>query len=395
MKKHGFIASWVKLASVFIACLVFFSCSKKMVNIKDYSYSVPTVLNDHIPVKSINDYRIDTALIAKLNKDIIDENLYNVHSILIFKDNALFYEKYLCGKDQHHGRNLGIIKHDIYTLHDARSISKSIVSACIGIAIQKELIKSVDDPIKTYLSEFFSDGDTKSGITIKNLLTMSSGLLWKEMGNYGGLLNDETKMDLSFNPVRFILNKKLVSNSGTSWNYSAGNTQLLAEIIKRVSGKNVYQFAKENLFEPLGIKNSEWTNLALKREPAAASGLRLTSRDLLKFGMLYKDRGSFNGNRLLDSNWIEKTMVAAIERPDLSYLNIASGGYGYQFWTYTFTIKNKTVNLVEAKGNGGQSIFICEQLNLIVVLTAGNYSKVESNQTTYKIIKDYVLPSVL
>ena len=103
--------------------------------------------------KSLKEYAIDTALILKLNRDISNGSLSNVHSVLIYKDSALFFEKYWRGKDERHGRSLGIVRHNIYTLHDVRSISKSIVSACIGIAIQKGLIEGVNQPIKTYLPE--------------------------------------------------------------------------------------------------------------------------------------------------------------------------------------------------------------------------------------------------
>ncbi|MEO6687240.1 MAG: serine hydrolase [Dyadobacter sp.] len=368
------------------------SCSKEIVNTKDYDYEIPANISDGIAVRDIKSYNIDSNLIARLNSDIINESIYNVHSVLIYKDSALFYEKYLCGKDEKHGKKLGIVHHDIYTLHDTRSISKSVVSACIGIAISKGLIQDENVPIKKYFS--CSDDDKKGNITIKDLLTMSSGLCWKEIGNYNGM-SDETKMDLKLNPIAFVLNKDLVAEPGSTWNYSAGNTQLLAEIIQKVSGKNICQFAEENLFRPLGITNKEWVDLTLKKIPAAASGLRLTSRELLKFGILYKDNGVFNITRIIDSNWIKASLSDHIQRPDLTALNLENGAYGYQFWTYRFNIKNKTVSVIEAKGNGGQSVFICKELNLVVVITAGNYGELQHNSIPYKILKEYVLNSIL
>jgi CubicO group peptidase (beta-lactamase class C family) len=372
--------------------LAFASCSKEIVNINNYDYEIPANISDGIAVRDIKSYNLDSSLIARLNRDIIDKTIYNVHSVLIYKDDALFYEKYLCGKDEKHGKNLGNIHHGIYTLHDTRSISKSIVSACIGIAISKGLIRDENVPIKKYFS--CADNDKKGSITIKDLLTMTSGLCWKEIGNYNGM-SDETKMDLSFNPVAFVLNKDLVAYPGSTWNYSAGNTQLLAEIIQKVSGKNICQFAEENLFRPLGITNREWVDLTLKKIPAAASGLRLTSRELLKFGILYKDNGVFNSARIVDSNWVKASLSDHIQRPDLTGMNLENGAYGYQFWTYRFNIKNKTVSITEAKGNGGQSVFICKELNLIVVITAGNYGKLQYNGIPYKILKDYILYSML
>lgn len=377
---------------LFLLAIAFASCSKEIVNTKNYNYEIPTNIGDGISVKDIQSYNIDTNLLSKLNRDLIDETIYNVHSVLIYKDSALFYEKYLCGKDQKHGLNLGIIPHGINTLHDTRSISKSIVSACIGIAISKGLIKDENVPIKNYFS--CSDNAKKGNITLRELLTMTSGLCWKEIGDYSGI-SDETKMDLSFDPISFVLKRDLVADPGSTWNYSAGNTQLLAEIIRKVSGKNIYAFAEENLFRPLGITKKEWVDLTMKKIPAAASGLRLTSRELLKFGILYKDNGVFNMTRIIDSNWIKKSISDQIQRPDLTSLSLENGAYGYQFWKYQFNIKNKRISITEAKGNGGQSVFICKELNLVVVITAGNYGKTQHNAIPYKILKDYILNSIL
>ncbi len=368
------------------------SCTKQIINPGDYNYEIPSDLNDGISVRDIKAYSIDTGLISALNKDLADEIIYNVHSLLIYKDNALFYEKYLCGADEKHGKKLGIIRHDINMLHDTRSVSKSIVSACVGIAIKKGLIKDENEPIKNFFS--CSVNDKKGNITIKDLLTMSSGLRWKEIGDYQGL-NDETKMDLSFDPASFVLNKDLVSEPGSTWTYSGGNTQLLAEIIYKVSGKNICEFAEENLFDPMGITDKEWINLTIKKIPAAASGLRLTSRGLLKFGILYKNDGVFNSVRLIDSTWVKKSLSDYIQRPDLTNLNLENGAYGYQFWIYEFNVKNKLVSVIEAKGNGGQSIFICKELDLVVVITAGNYGKIQHNSIPYKILKDYILNSMV
>lgn len=360
------------------------SCNKHNLNPKNYNYEIPQSISDGVPIRDINTYNLD--------EDLIDNEINNVHSVLIYKDDALFYEKYLCGKDEKHGKNLGKIKHSIYTLHDTRSVSKSVVSSCIGIAIKKGLIQNENESIKNYFPCL--ENNEKGEITIKDLLTMSSGFCWHEIGNYNGL-NDETKMDLNNDPISFVLKKDLITPPSLLWNYCGGNTQLLAEIIVKVSGQNICEFASENLFNPLLIDNMEWTKLKVKKIPAAASGLRLTSRSLLKFGMLYLNKGMFNNEQILDSNWVNKSLSNLIQRPDFSSLNLENGAYGYQFWTYEFNINNTTVNIVEAKGNGGQSIFLCRELNLVVVITAGNYGKSKYNKIPYQILKEYILKAIL
>lgn len=136
--------------------------------------------------------------------------------------------------------------------------------------------------------------DTVPVIQVNALLTVlaaprmvTSGLKWKDLGNYESIFNRETRMDLSFNPVKYILRRKLVALPSTVWNYSPGDTQLLTEIIQRATGLTIAQFADQFLFRTLGIHQFEWVNLTFKHISVAASDLRLTSLDLLKFGALY------------------------------------------------------------------------------------------------------------
>jgi CubicO group peptidase (beta-lactamase class C family) len=221
---------------------------------------------------------------------------------------------------------------------------------------------------------------------------MTSGLKWKEIGSYGSFFNSETQMDISFNPVRYILNRAIVAIPGTEWNYSAGNTQLLAEIIFRKSGMTIDKYADKYIFQPLGIHQCEWVNLTFRHIPAAASGLRLTSRDLMKFGLLYLHNGNWNGSQLLDSAWVKESFNSFVKRPDLSRYGIPAGGYGFQFWTSAYTVNGRMIEIAEAKGNGGQSIFFCKSLNLLLITTGGNYNKADSNP--YLILTRYILPAV-
>jgi CubicO group peptidase (beta-lactamase class C family) len=112
---------------------------------------------------------------------------------------------------------------------------------------------------------------------------------------------------------------------------------------------------------------------------------------MLKFGLLYVNKGQWNGVSIIDSNWVKQSFIAYINRPHLK-IKIRDGGYGYQFWTYNDTVKTKPFDIIEAKGNGGQSVFICKQLHLLVVTTAGNYNKPGDNP--YMMLTKYILPSI-
>ncbi len=374
-----------------ILCSTAPGCSQPCPNAVQYNFLQPAVLPDSIKTAAVRNTGIDSNLLCKMTKEVQSGSLSNVHSILVMKDNKLVYENYFPGKDQLHGRKLGCIEHTVYQLHDCRSVSKLVVSACIGIAIKKGFIKSVEDPVANYIPGIRDS--SKKIITIKHLLTMTAGLDWKEIGYYSSFFNSETQMDLRFNPIQYIIKKSTMAAPGTHWHYSGGNTQLLAEIIYRQSGLNIFQFASEYLFTPLSIQNSEWVRLSLKNIPAAASGLRLSSRDMLKLGQLYLNKGNWYGNQMLDSAWIEQSFTSFIERPDLSNYKIKNGGYGFQCWIYKDTINNQPLKIIEAKGNGGQSIFICNQLQLLVVTTGGNYNKADDNPCT--VLYKYILPSLM
>jgi CubicO group peptidase (beta-lactamase class C family) len=360
----------------------------------NYVYTQPVQLNDGIKTGNLFNAKMDSSKIVKLTKLILTDTFPNIHSLLIVKDNKLVYENYFAGKDQVSGKKLGYIEHGINDLHDCRSISKSIVSACIGIALQKGLIKSVDEPVFNYFPEYKKFNDSvKDRITIRHLLTMTSGLKWNENISYANLGNSELRMDLSFNPIKYILKRKMVSAPGATWNYNGGGTQLLAEIIKKVSGLSIDNFAEKYLFGPLRINTYKWTHLVIKNEPAAASGLRLRSRDLLKFGLLYMNNGKWNDTLIISSDWVQQSLSALVNRPS-SKPNIAENGYGYQFWTYTAVINGKSIQIAEAKGNGGQSIFFCRSLNLLVVTTAGNYNQWDIANNTYAALVDYIIPAI-
>jgi CubicO group peptidase (beta-lactamase class C family) len=177
--------------------------------------------------------------------------------------------------------------------------------------------------------------------------------------------------------IGFVLSRELTAEPGTVWQYNGGTTELLAEIIRRVSGKNIHEFAKEFLFSPIGIARSEWTISPSTNSPAAASGLRLTSRDMLKFGILFLHDGMWGSQQIIPKEWVAESLRSHIARPD-------GGGYGYQFWILDYTIGGKSLTIPTAVGNGDQRIFIDKRNNLLVATTAGNYNQwdIENNASS-------------
>jgi CubicO group peptidase (beta-lactamase class C family) len=344
---------------------------------------------EEIQLASMAEVGIDSVLINKIDTAITKGTYPNIHSLLIVRDNKLVYEKYWLGKDEIWGDDLGITIHAKDSLHDIRSISKSIVSACIGIAIAQGKIKSVHQKVFDFFPEYSKlDTGMKSLLTIEHLLSMSSGLVWNEDLPYDNPENSEIRMTNSPNQVEYVLSQPMEALPGEKWKYNGGTTQLLAAIIEKTTGKKVDQFAREYLFQPLGTTTFQWIKYPGTDLPAAASGVRLQSRDLLKFGLLYYNGGKSKNKQVVPQEWIEESFQSHVQRPD-------GGSYGYQFWLWQDTINNKLTPIVACVGNGDQRIFFDKTHNLLVVTTAGNYNKWTIKKNVYALMKDYIYPALI
>ncbi len=341
----------------------------------------PDDLKDGIQTSTLEDVGINKVVINDIIGSINTGFYPNRHSLLIYKNDRLVLEKYFDGKDEKAwAGDIGIIRHDINTLHDLRSVTKSIVSSCIGIAISKGKIKSVDQRVFDFFPEYENlNIGTKKDLTIEHLLAMSSGLEWNEDIPYTNPENSEMVMTASEDPLAYILSRPMASLPGTTWKYNGGTTQLLAEIIKRVSGKSVAEFANENIFKKLGIKEYEWVQFPGTDNPIAASGLRLRTRDILKFGILYQNGGQWKGEQVVPQSWVDQSFTSRVPRP-------GGGGYGYQFWIFNDTIQGKTMTWPTAVGNGDQRIFFDKKNDLLVVMTAGNYNKWDIENNAHAIL---------
>ena len=345
--------------------------------------------DEGIPVASMAAMSIDSVVINKIDTAITNGTYPNIHSLLIVRNNKLVYEHYWPGQDQSWGDDLGIRTHGKDSLHDIRSISKSIVSTCVGIAIQQGKIKSIDQKVFDFFPEYKNlDTGLISSLTIKHLLTMSSGLRWNEEVPYDNPENSEIRMIRSSNQIEYVLSQPMEFPPGQVWKYNGGTTQLLAGIIEKTTGKKIEQFAKENLFQPLGITSFEWIKYDGTDLAAAASGLRLRSRDLLKFGLLYYNDGQYKDTQVISKKWVEESFQSHVQRP-------GGGSYGYQFWLWQDTINNQTLSMVACIGNGDQKILFDKKSGLLVVINAGNYNKWDIEKNTYALLKEYVYPALI
>ena len=358
-----------------------------------YSYVEPKQLPDGLPVDAMYKVGMDTGRIVALTKLILDNAYPNIHSLLILRHGKLVYENYFAGEDEiDGGAPVGYVNHGIDSLHDCRSVSKSFTSACVGIALKQGFIKSIDEPIFPYFKEYAKYFDSaKRKITIRHLLTMTSGLEWNEKVSYLDPGNSETQMDRSNDPISYILSRKVVATPGKVWNSSGASAALLGEIIRKVTGEKLDQYAAKNLFAPLGINKYDWRPMLYNNHVVAAAwGLRLRSRDLAKFGLLYMNYGKWGNTQLLDTDWVKHSLNSEVSRPS------APGkpqGYGFQFWVGLMEQPHYKTTIPSAIGNGGQCIFFWRDMDILLVFTGGNYNRTGKWNTTDDAF-GYLVPAV-
>jgi CubicO group peptidase (beta-lactamase class C family) len=316
--------------------------------------------------------------------------------MLIFKDNKLVLEEYFPGHrynyfgENHHG---DLTNWDGSKLHDIKSVSKSVTSTCIGIAIDNGFIKSVHQSIFDYLPEHQNlKIDGKEKITIEHLLTMTSGLEWNEWKEYLSSKSNDI-INIWFqekDPVSFVLEKPLKNNPGTSFTYSSGNTIVLGEIIKNATGMELDKFSEEYLFKPLGIDSSYWGERYSNGVIEAGGGLEITPRDMVKIGVMYLNNGVYNGKRILSKQWIENCTTAFANNKNIDIPGHDSGihSYSYSWWLKTYTNFGKKINMYHGVGWGGQEIIVLPELNTVVVFTGGNYT---ATIKVIEMLEEYIL----
>jgi CubicO group peptidase (beta-lactamase class C family) len=390
----------MKIKYIFLLLLIivlgniFFSCEEDpSSNPPDgsYIYTVPEETNDGWQTASLSSAGMNTSRLETLINKINNNTYREVHSVVIIKNDKLVFEEYFPGHDfDYTGQNFhgDYINFDRDTRHNTHSATKSFTSVLVGIAIEKGFIQSVDDKIFDYFPDYSSLIDPqKEKITIKHMLTMSSGLQWNEwdvsisQGNH-----DIVRFNQSPDPVYYLLSKPVITEPGTAYYYNGGGVDLLGEIVRKASGINVKSFSHTHLFSPLGITNYNWQTLYPSGITCCHGDVYITPRDMAKIGYLYLKKGMWNGTRIISEEWVNVSIQNHITPP----VNWAYG-YGYLWWLKRYHAGIHTYYSFNAEGWGGQQIIIIPSENMVVVFTGANYV---SNPPNDEIMNNYILPAL-
>jgi CubicO group peptidase (beta-lactamase class C family) len=315
---------------------------------------------------------MDPAVLDDLDT-IVPASYPQVRSVLVVRHGYLVVERYWQGVAASDG-------------HNSFSVTKSFVSALVGIALRDRRLRSLDQTVEELLADHLpATADPRlPQVTLKQLLTMTSGLAGDD-ALVGGKDGISDRMAQSRDWVRHILGRRLVTTPGASWAYSSDSSHLLSAIVADATGQSTMAFARAELFAPLGIatdnafepkvrdwppptqdelKAYEQATVAWPRDPQGyhygGGFLKLPARDLAKLGYLYLNGGQWDGTQVVPADY-----VAASTRPQSDPSQVP-GGYGYQWWVADATGHDS----FRAEGFGGQLVQVIPDLDLVVVITS-------------------------
>ena len=249
-------------------------------------------------------------------------------------------------------------------VHSLQSVTKSVTSALIGIAIGRGEIEGTLVPLLSFFDDYDLSGvdERLHRATLDELLTMRTGIEWHESDRPPDETNTTLQLEVSEDWIQFTLNQPMDADPGEKWVYNSGGSHLMSGVIKKSTGRYVDEYAEEHLFGPLGIRDYHWKKTP-KGLPDTEGGLYLEAEQLAKFGYLYLRGGTWDGQRILPEGWAERSTALQVE--DVS---TSGRGYGYQWWR----LDRDGVDVWAGLGFGGQHLLVLPEYDLIGVVNSWN-----------------------
>lgn len=325
---------------------------------------------------AVSSESFDTNSIKQL-KGAIEEGVFKkINSIIVLKEGKILIEEYFNGENRN-------------SLHDPRSVGKSFSSTLTGMEISDGFIKSETQTISDFykLNQFENFSHSKGKATIKDLLTMSSGFEGDdEVINSKG---NEENMYPTNDWVKFTLDLPYQDSLKEKWHYFTAGVILLGDILNKSAPNGLEKYADDKLFKPLGITNYKW-QYTPQNVPNTAGGIEMNALDFAKYGQLYKNGGTWNGQQILNKAWVEKTFTKQkqLTSRDSEY-------YGYLFWNKTYKANNKGYEAFYCAGNGGNYILIFKNEPLVIVITASAYGQYYAHSQVTEMLSKYILPAII
>ena len=341
-----------------------------------YHCAPPPALADGIPVGRPGPETVTCAVAAQIVNGVIDGTYPDVRSVLIYRKRALVVEEYFYGYDRERP-------------HQMRSLTKSVVSLLAGAAVDRGLL-SLDAPVLARLgyTSVANPDPRKARITLKHLLSNQSGLACDDHDDASP--GNEAKLYETPNWPRAFVDLPAVAEPGMVGRYCSFGILTAGRMIELAAGQPLPTFAQDVLFGPLAIRPHQWhwTFVLDRSQRTEYAQIYLRPRDMLKIGLLIRQKGKWKNRRVISKSWIEAA-VATQSRIDDS-------DYGLGIWHRWYGVQTsggeKRVETVMLSGNGGQKVYIVPSLELVAVFTGGDFN-VESPVNT--LMAQLLLPALL
>ena len=347
----------------------------------------PRAMNDGWQVASASSAGLSTERLQAMETAIRGGEFKKIGSIVIARHGKLVYENYFDGSDAS-------------ALRETRSATKSVTDILVGIAIDKGFLSGADATILSFFPDkqpVQNPDPRKAKITVEDFLTMSSLLECDDDNNFSR--GNEERMYLMEDWIQFTLDlpikgfapwvkKPKDSVYGRSFSYCTAGASTLSGVLERAAKMAVPEFAKKNLFAPLGIQKVDWkfSSIGLAQ---TGGGLAFQSRDLLKLGQLYLNGGTWNGARIVSEKWVKVSTQPHVRVEDQDDTE-----YGYLWWLKQFKSGEKSNRAFCMLGNGGNKVCVFPDLDVVAVITSTNYNTRGMHEQTEKLLTDYILASV-
>ncbi|WP_426439373.1 serine hydrolase domain-containing protein [Bradyrhizobium genosp. P] len=292
------------------------------------------------PVSTPEEQGMDSANLARLVENV---GTYKQDSLMIIRHGRIvaeaFYAPYVAGIS-----------------HDLRSVTKSVVGTLVGIEVQRGELDNANHAILDFFSDkpFANDDDIKRAMTVQHLLDMTSGIKWRERA----YTPDETIMQMYRSPdrARFVLDQPMSDAPGSKFYYNSGNPYVLSALITRKTGQSAFDFAKTELFSPLGITSAAWGRVDAQGISDGEAGLYLAPHDMARIGYLYLHNGIWDGKQLIPLSWVERAKAGPVQAT-----------YGFHYGNLWWSLPGKDAYM--ARGRHSQLILVLPKLDIVAVMT--------------------------